>query len=116
MKFLQIILIISFICYSISATTVDCEEDETKNPTSAKDCNERNVNSDEYCCYIKGSKRKKYIIQEVKGCIKMNKKNVDNGAITQFLEKEKEYGNDYSLDCNSSYITIGFLIILFLLF
>ena len=46
----------------------------------------------------------------------MKKKNVDNGAITTFLEREKEYGNDYSLDCNSSYITIGFLIILFLLF
>ena len=116
MKFLQIILIISFICYSISATTVDCEEDETKNPTSATDCNERNVNSDEYCCYIKGTMRNKYVINQVKGCIKMKKKNVDNGAITKYLEQEKDDGNDYSLDCNSSYTTIGFLIILFLLF
>ena len=116
MKLLPIILIISFIYYSISATTVDCEEDETKNPSSAKDCNEREVNLDEYCCYIKGTMRKKYVLNTVKGCIKMKKKNVDNGAITTFLEREKEYGNDYSLDCNSSYITIGFMIILFLLF
>ena len=113
MKLLPIILIISFICYSIS---VNCEEDKTKNPSNAKDCNAREVNDDEYCCYIKGTKREKYVINEVKGCFKMKKKNVDNGAISDYLEQQKEYGNDFSLDCKSSYATIGFLIILFLLF
>ena len=44
MKLLPIILIISFICYSIS---VNCEEDKTKNPSNAKDCNEWVVNDDE---------------------------------------------------------------------
>ena len=27
-----------------------------------------------YCCYIKGTKRDKYVINEVKGCFKMKKK------------------------------------------
>ena len=113
MKLLPIILIISFICYSISTTA--CEASDAKDPSNAKECNERSVDANEYCCYIKGELKLGYLIQKVRGCITMKKKDIDNGAIEKHLKEDKERGSDYSLDCNSSYITIGFLIILFLL-
>ena len=113
MKLLPIILIISFICYSISATR--CEDKDAKDPSNAKECNERSVDTDEYCCYIKGELKMGYLIQKVRGCIRTKKKEIDNGAIEKNLKEAKESGSDFSLDCNSSYITIGFLIILFLL-
>ena len=59
--------------------------------------------------------KKKYIINEVRGCYEIEKRKVDNGAITDYLKKEKEYGNDYSLDCISSFTKIGYLLILFIL-
>ena len=113
MKLLPIILIISFICYSISATA--CEAYDAKDPSNAKECHERSVDTDHYCCYIKGELKSGYLIEKVRGCIRMKKKDIDDGAIEKLLKEEKERGSDFSLDCNSSYITIGFLIILFLL-
>ena len=41
---------------------------------------------------------------------------IDNGAIEQYLNTQKSFGNKFSLDCNASYVRMGLLIILFLLF
>jgi len=114
MKVLPIILIINFITYSLTVTK--CESDDVPNPSGAKDCNLRSVDDDEYCCYIKGTMRKKYVINNVEGCFSVKKIFIDNGAIEQYLNTQKSFGNKFSLDCNASYARMGLLIILFLLF
>ena len=112
MKLIPILCMFGLI---ICATTTKCEEDDIANPSGVEDCKNRAVDEDKYCCFIKVKMRKKYIINEVRGCYEIEKRKVDNGAITDYLKKEKEYGNDYSLDCISSFTKIGYLLILFIL-
>ena len=110
-----LIICLSMISFSMSAKEINCEDDETSNPSGAKDCNSRKVDSNKFCCYIKGKMRKKYIIQEVDGCMEVEKKKIDNGQIKQYLDTYKSYGSKFSLDCLSSYIKISFILILFIL-
>ena len=101
------IICLSLIVYCLS---VDCEEDETTNPTGASDCMNREHDNDKYCCYIKGVMRDKYELRNVDGCYEIEKKKVDNNAITDYLAKYKSYGSKFSLDCYSPYYKLGIII------
>jgi len=112
------IFIIIYLCmlsFSLSVQEYDCEETKAPNPSGAKDCNARKVDSNKLCCYIKGKMRKNYFIQEVDGCYEVEKKEIENDGIKQYLETYKSYGSKFSLDCVSSYIKISFILILFIL-
>ena len=112
------IFIIIYLCmlsFSLSVQEYDCEETKAPNPSGAKDCNARKVDSNKLCCYIKGKMRKNYFIQEVDGCYEVEKKEIENDGIKQYLETYKSYGSKFSLDCFSSYIKISFILILFIL-
>jgi len=110
-----LIICLCMISFSLSVEEIDCEETKAPNPSGAKDCNARKVDSNKLCCYIKGKMRKGYFIQEVDGCYEVEKKEIENDRIKQYLETYKSYGSKFSLDCVSSYIKISFILILFIL-
>ena len=110
-----LVICLCMISFSLSAEEISCEQSDAPNPSGAKDCNSRKVNSDRYCCYIKGKMRNYFIIYDVDGCISMKKSDIDNGKITEYLDKQKSYGSKFSLDCISSYIKNSFILILFIL-
>ena len=91
------IFIIIYLCmlsFSLSVQEYDCEETKAPNPSGAKDCNARKVDSNKLCCYIKGKMRKGYYIQEVDGCYEVDKKEIENNS--------KVYGTGFFVKLNDN--------------
>ncbi len=118
MKFYSILLLTLLICiYTVEEkqqSDLKCKSSEPPYPSSAKDCNKRKVDPDNYCCYIKGEVHDGYYIKDVNGCLPIEKKNIDNNNITSTMEKLKLEGFEGSLDCISSYLSISLLLLLFI--
>ena len=92
-----------------------CNSDLFPFATSGKDCQQRKVEADRYCCYIKGQVRESPYIKELNGCIRLYKREVDNDEINAYMRNMKNAGYDISIDCISSYLSISSLLLLFML-
>ena len=118
MKFYSILLLTLLVCiYAIEErqqSDLKCRTREPPYPSSAKDCNKRKVDPDDYCCYIKGEEHDAYYIEDVNGCIPIAKKYIDNNNITNYMEQLKLNGFEGSLDCISSYLSVSLLLLLFI--
>lgn len=98
------------------AFSIKCKEDEVASPKGIDDCKIREHGNDKYCCYIKGKMRKGFYIYNVDGCIEMDKIDIDNDAIEKYMEQQENYGSKFSLDCSTSYLSLGLLSLLMLFF
>ncbi len=105
MKFYHIILILLLIVYI--NTEDDC--DDIKNPSSKKDCNGKLSSNDKekkytHCCFLENDGQK--------ACLSFTQKEFDD--IEKNMKEAKDKGEKVgSIECNSSYIKIGLLSLLF---
>ena len=118
MKFYSILLLTLLVCtYAIEEaqqSDLKCEASKSPFASSAKDCNKRIVDSDKYCCYVKGNVHDGYYIEELNGCVKIQKTKVDNDAFTSYMDELKSKGYEISIDCISSYLSVSLLLLLFI--
>ena len=118
MKFYSILLLTILVCiYAIEEaqqSDLKCESGKSPFASSAKDCNKRKVDSDKYCCYIKGKEHDSAFVYKINGCIEILKEKVDNNAITSYMEELKSKGSEISIDCISSYLSVSLLLLLFI--
>ena len=118
MKFYSILVLTLLVCIYTAEegqqSDLNCDSSKTPFASSGKDCNMRKVNSDRYCCYIKGRVHSTYYIYELNGCTEINKKNIDNHAFTSYMDYLKSKGYEISLDCISSYLSVSLLLLIFI--
>ena len=113
-------IILFIYLFSIISTRDSCyDEDEKKDvaytPSKKKDCtgykltDYEKLNSDS-CCYVTGKDEDS---KEFKGCWPTMKKSVTKESV----EKEKAYEKykEYSVDCNSHWLSISFIFAFLLL-
>ena len=117
MKFSPIIFLalITLLSAAEEQKELYCNSDLFPFATSGKDCQQRKVEADSYCCYIKGQVRESPYIKELNGCIRLYKREVDNDEINAYMRNMKNAGYDISIDCISSYLSISSLLLLFML-
>ena len=106
MKFYSAFILVLLIAYINS----DCDDIE---PSGKKDCKDRLTDSDKnagysYCCFVE-------IKDGAKGCWKLTKDNYNN--IKDYIKHEEEGmdGKVKTLYCNSLFLKLGFMNILFFL-
>ncbi len=118
MKFYSILLLTLLVCIyaveKLEQSDLDCNSGQSPFASSAKDCNKRKVDSDSYCCYVKGKEYESSFIHDVDGCMKISKINIDNDAVTSYIERIKHEGYIISIDCISSYLSVSLLLLLFI--
>ena len=118
MKFYSVLLLTLLVCIyaveKLEQSDLDCNSGQSPFASSAKDCNKRKVDSDYYCCYVKGKQHKNSIIHNMNGCIKIFKENVDDYAIIGYMDELIFNGYEISLDCISSYLSVSLLLLLFI--
>lgn len=104
-------------------TVLFCAECGTEIPKSESVCHKETTNPDSYCCYAYGLARTSlaggFYYRTV--CESIPKKNIDNDAIFDYMKLiENDFTSGWKnyniLDCKSSFLKIGFLSILALLF
>ena len=80
-----------------------------------KHCRQRKVDSEKYCCYVKGKVRDNPYVNYLDGCMSLYKREVDNDAIDEFMANMKKAGYVISVDCISSYLTFSSILLLIIL-
>ena len=113
-------IILFIYLFSIISTRDSCEIDDKEKyveykPSKKKDCtgykltDYEKLHSDS-CCYISGKDEDD---QEFKRCYPMMKKTVTKESVEK--EKNEEKYKEYSVDCNSHWLSISFIFAFLLL-
>ena len=114
---ITIFIFLSFISYAINQGYGTCGSATT--PTSAADCKDDSLTEPQKkqgyvkCCFLEQKKN-----EYGKSCMPITEKQGKKlGTIIKEIEKRNLYDYDYSIDCKSSYLKAGLvLLISFIIF
>ena len=110
MKLYQIALLLLFVSYVYTDET-DCNL--IANPTKKSDCNDKLSETDKtiykftHCCYQE--------LGDVKSCVPLIQEAFDSIGKSSSTATNVASGVHYKIECNSNYLTIGIISLLFFL-
>ena len=106
-------IILLFALISLAYCSTECEG--VVSPSNYYDCTSASKAEDCYCCYLKGTLKTGASVER---CKELSKSSIDNDEIYNYISYQEStlYQKIESLNCKSSYITVGLLSLILLLF